>query len=809
MEDSFSPSIVSAVRLAKSFAAKDNHPTYGVSHLVLAMMYEPTGLSDVLKSIDKDVAYVQEWFEVRSEMYQPDETVEGEGIMPDREVTLVIEESERSKIKLGTDYIDAICIFSAIVRDGVIYNSKQLETITVSEEDFLNLYHAPLQLNKLGEDASDETLREIGYCENLLTQQRIDQGSMVVGRDNVIRNIIENLDRQENRGILVIGDSGVGKSAIIKALLHYIANSPNKAYSELNILGLNTSKLLASSTNSSEVVKKLSDVFDKIAKINQSILVIDDLQIITEGRQDSINIINLIASELKNGRTHIIATITGDAYRKTIEKHSINRNLEVILLEELEASLLMQCMENHRTQLVAHYQIKIDKSAIEEAIHSSKRYFKENKLPYGAINLLDKTMATVKMSNINAGRELELLSKELKNIKLKDEHATLKLKYLHKQVSDKVGPILLSKANNFDSTKVSEAKELQKEIKKLISELQKLVASPVTELTSLEVTAVVSYITGIPIGKIQAEEKDRLLNIEKRLELRVKGQNHAISTLSDAIIESRSGLSNPNQPIGSFFFLGPTGTGKTELTKSLAELLFDDDTAMIRFDMSEFKEEHSAALLYGAPPGYVGYEEGGMLVNKIRQKPYSVVLFDEIEKAHSSVYDVFLQIMDEGKIHDKLGREGDFSNAIIIFTSNIGSEWIAEQIEQGNTPTSNQLIEVMSRNFRPEFLGRLTEVVPFAPINEEVAELIFKLHLGNLQKQLLEQKEIELTLTPEAISYLSKKGFSKKYGARPIAGIIRTYIKKVISRMIVAQNIVGGDRILLDYKESSLTWEKL
>ena len=286
-------------------------------------------------------------------------------------------------------------------------------------------------------------------------------------------------------------------------------------------------------------------------------------------------------------------------------------------------------------------------------------------------------------------------------------------------------------------------------------------------------------------------------------------QDHAISTLSDAIIESRSGLSNPKQPIGSFFFLGPTGTGKTELTKSLAELLFDDENAMIRFDMSEFKEEHSAALLYGAPPGYVGYEEGGMLVNKIREKPYSVVLFDEIEKAHASVYDVFLQIMDEGTIHDKLGRAGDFSNSIIIFTSNIGSEWIAEQMSQGIMPTSNQLIDVMSNNFRPEFLGRLTEVVPFAPINKDVAKLIFNLQVKALQRQLQDQKKITLTLTDAATDYLVDKGFSKKYGARPIAGVIRMYLKKVVSRMIVSESIVTEDHVMLDHKDDSFVWEKV
>ena len=289
----------------------------------------------------------------------------------------------------------------------------------------------------------------------------------------------------------------------------------------------------------------------------------------------------------------------------------------------------------------------------------------------------------------------------------------------------------------------------------------------------------------------------------------MKGQDNAISTLSDAIIESRSGLSDAKKPIGSFFFLGPTGTGKTELTKSLAELLFDDENAMIRFDMSEFKEEHSAALLYGAPPGYVGYEEGGLLVTKIRQKPYSVVLFDEIEKAHSSVYDVFLQMMDEGKIHDKLGREGDFSNSIIIFTSNIGSQWITQQIQAGHMPTSNELIEVMSKYFRPEFLGRLTEVVPFSPISESVAQEIFKLHFSRLQKQLSEQKNISIELSPETLSYLTTKGYSPQYGARPIAGVIRMYLKKSISKLIVSEAIKDGDKVIVNLKDGNLLWEPM
>jgi ATP-dependent Clp protease ATP-binding subunit ClpA len=260
-------------------------------------------------------------------------------------------------------------------------------------------------------------------------------------------------------------------------------------------------------------------------------------------------------------------------------------------------------------------------------------------------------------------------------------------------------------------------------------------------------------------------------------------------------MESRSGLTKPGQPIGSFFFLGPTGTGKTELAKSLADFLFGDESAIIRLDMSEFKEEHSAALLYGAPPGYVGYEEGGLLVNKIRQKPYSIVLFDEIEKAHKSVFDVFLQILDEGKLHDRLGKEGDFSNSVVLFTSNIGSDYIVKSFEKEIVPKSNDLIQLMTGHFRPEFLGRLTEIIPFAPINVKSVSRIFDIHLKKELLQLLEKLEISLTISEKDKEKISLMGFSPEYGARPIKGTIRNKLKRPLSRMIIANEIMKGDTV--------------
>ena len=319
---------------------------------------------------------------------------------------------------------------------------------------------------------------------------------------------------------------------------------------------------------------------------------------------------------------------------------------------------------------------------------------------------------------------------------------------------------------------------------------------------------VVAKMTGIPMGNIQSEEREKLSNADQILHKRVVGQNHAIKSILDAIFESRSGLNKKGQPMGSFFFLGPTGTGKTELAKSLADFLFNDETAMLRFDMSEYKEEHSVALLYGAPPGYVGYEEGGLLVNQIRQHPYSVVLFDEIEKAHKSVFDLFLQILDEGKLHDRLGRVGDFSNSLIIFTSNIGSEYIFKSFGEGKVPTHDQLLEVMQGQFRPEFLARLTEIVPFSPITPEMINRIFDIHIKNLLKTLNEQN-ISLEIDDTARKYVTSVGFNAHYGARPILGIIRKEIRRPLSKLIIAGTIVPGDKVTMKYDEEQkqIVWD--
>ncbi|MCD9610821.1 AAA family ATPase [Tenacibaculum maritimum] len=809
-EIDYSPSLLASLKIAKTMANHEKHATYGVAHVVMAMFIEPTGLKEILESLGKDAGYIAEWFEVRKEMYSSEAIFEGD-IEQDDALKKVIEEAERSKIKLGTDTIDAVCVFTAIVREGVVYSKQQIDSLGIKEEDILNQYNVPKNNLILSSEGESELVSSALFAINLKTEKIIKEGALVLGREKEVRSILENLERSENKGTLLVGDSGVGKTAVINAFVKELSGNQDDYIQNTLIFGLNVPKLLANSTSENDVSKKIVELFENLNKLeNQCILVIDDLQVLLENSSGKSNMVsNVLNAQLNDGAVNLIFTITSDAYRKNLEKHPIKSKLEIVQLEELEHFVLVKCLEKHKERLENHSEIKISEKAMEETIHLSKRYFKEKKLPYGAIDLLDRTVAAVKMSNHSVEGEVEKLREQFQQIIEEEVFAWPDLHLLFRSVFKKVSVVVTSKLTKNYVFLEEDTKEVKIEkTRELLKELAIVATEKITVITPVEIEAIVADLTGIPIGKIQAEEKERLLGIETKLQERVKGQDNAIVTLSDAIIESRSGLSNPKQPIGSFFFLGPTGTGKTELTKSLAELLFDDENAMIRFDMSEFKEEHSAALLYGAPPGYVGYEEGGMLVNKIREKPYAVVLFDEIEKAHSSVYDVFLQIMDEGTIHDKLGRSGDFSNAIIIFTSNIGSQWIAEQMEKGIKPSSNELIEVMAQHFRPEFLGRLTEVVPFAPIDEKVARDIFKLHFAKLQAQLKKQKNIRLNLSEEALGFLAKKGYSKKYGARPIAGVIRTYIKKVVSKFIVSEQVKNGEGILLDYKDEQLIWEQ-
>jgi ATP-dependent Clp protease ATP-binding subunit ClpB len=420
-------------------------------------------------------------------------------------------------------------------------------------------------------------------------------------------------------------------------------------------------------------------------------------------------------------------------------------------------------------------------------------------------------MSVLKTSGETFLKEKESLINKLQVLKtnekeLTEEQLLKEANWFLQDLSKKTTFLMVVDDQN--SQDFEKSKPLFQYIESLLQTLEEKALDKRVHIEAFDLSLVIAQKTGIPVGKLKEEEKTKLNSIEEVLGQRVIGQDHCIATVAGSILESRSGLSKSGQPIASFFFLGPTGTGKTELAKSLAEFLFQDETAIIRFDMSEFKEEHSAALLYGAPPGYVGYEEGGLLVNKIRQKPYSIVLFDEIEKAHTSVYDVFLQIMDEGKLHDRLGKEGDFSNAIILFTSNIGADHIVESFNRNEIPTSTSLMEIMGRFFRPEFLGRLTEIVPFAPISKVNALKIFEVHLKKEFMDLLKTINITVDIPMEVKMHLAESGYNAKYGARPIKSIIRSHLRRPLAKKIISGEVQEGDKMTVSIENGEVHWTK-
>ena len=519
----------------------------------------------------------------------------------------------------------------------------------------------------------------------------------------------------------------------------------------------------------------------------------------------------ILKNELSKGRLQLLATSSIDGYTKNIEtdKEMVSK-LEKITIEEPTADLSLRILKGAIAAYEDYHKLTVDETVMSDAIRLAKRYLTEKSLPDSAFDLIDRTMAQVKTMNDLTGSIIEDLRGKLENVKGRadnkgaaDEALMKELDWLNYELFNKVSCILLAGVDSdTDFSKIATVQERLDFLSGILDKLSELSAEKRTELKSDDLSAVVAKQTGIPLGKVQTKERDRLMGAEETLKKRVVGQDHAVKKVLDAVYEARSGLSKKGQPMGSFFFLGPTGTGKTELAKALATFLFGDESALIRFDMSEFKEEHSVALLYGAPPGYVGYEEGGLLVNKIRQNPYSVVLFDEIEKAHKSVFDLFLQILDEGKLHDRLGRVGDFSNALILFTSNIGAQTIVEKFNSGIIPENNELMDIMQGFFRPEFLARLTEIVPFSPITDKIVVSIFDIHLKGLLK-LLEEQNITLTLTPEARQAIALRGYNQQYGARPVLGVIRKELRHPISKMMIAGKVKPGDNIEVQLDKES------
>ncbi len=732
--------------IANSYAEEFRSDAIYPAHLFKAILHKEMGLVRFLESdLDKDYYYLLDWADVQIQLAP-------RAVRPMRDLAYsdeseeVLREAENYKVKFNLEETEPVCVLAALVTPGVGFSFDQLKTLPLTPSDIsakmgggANVeapYMEGAELQKSSPAKGKGALAK--YCTNLTAVAQAGNLDNVVGFEKEISIIYEILGRKTKANLLITGEAGVGKTSLVHGFVRELAAGKVPGFLDGAVAyELETAALGGDAQYKGEVEDRFKSIINEVEEMPNAVLIIEKIDKLFDKQGTLYGCSTLLKNELSKGRLQLICTSSIDGYTKNIEtdKEMVS-NLERIMIEEPTADLTMEILKGIMPSYEEYHGLKVSEEVMTESIRLAKRYLTEKCLPASAIDLLDRTMAHVKVEN-------DLGDAEKKH----------------------------------------------------------------TDLTSEDMTAVVAKQTGIPLGKVQTQERDRLLGGEEELKKRVVGQDHAVKKVLDAVFEARSGLNKKGQPMGSFFFLGPTGTGKTELSKALAEFLFGDESALLRFDMSEFKEEHSVALLYGAPPGYVGYEEGGLLVNKIRQTPYSVVLFDEIEKAHKSVFDLFLQILDEGKLHDRLGRVGDFSNALILFTSNIGAQQIVEKFNSGVIPENNELMDIMQSYFRPEFLARLTEIVPFSPITEQTVTKIFDIHMKGLLK-LLDEQNITLELTDEARKTIALRGFNQQYGARPILGIIRKELRHPISKMIISGKIKSGDHVTVSVdKEGKVKFE--
>lgn len=798
-------------QIAGSFAKEYCSDAIYPAHLFKALLHKEVGLVRFIETdLDKDYFYLQDWADVQMQL-APRATRAMGDLKLSSEAEDVMEEAENYKMKFGLSECEPVCVLASIVTPGVGFSFDQLKTLPLTASEICAKMgnasgaEAPSGVSMpAGSSASSSKGMIAKYCIDKVAEQKSGKVAAVIGFEKEISTIYEILGRKTKANLLITGEAGVGKTSLVNGFVAQLAAGHVPGFlSKAAAYEVDTAAIAADAQYKGEVEDRFKKLLQEIEEQENAVLIIESIDKMFDRQGSLFGASSILKQELGKGNLLLLCTSSVDGFTKHIEtdKEFVTK-LEKITVEEPNADLCLRILKGALPAYEEFHHLTVSEDVIEDAIRLAKRYLTEKALPDSAFDLIDRTLSQLKtMNDMTQGdieafqNRLDALKEDAKTKEATDDVLMKDLEWLDYEIRNQINCILTAGLDSdVDFSKIATVEERIENLTQTLDTLAELSADKRTALKSSDLFAVVAKQTGIPLGKVQTKERDRLMGAEETLKKRVVGQDHAVKKVLDAVFESRSGLNKKGQPMGSFFFLGPTGTGKTELSKSLAAFLFGDESSLLRFDMSEFKEEHSVALLYGAPPGYVGYEEGGLLVNKIRQKPYSVVLFDEIEKAHKSVFDLFLQILDEGKLHDRLGRVGDFSNALILFTSNIGSQFIVDSFNSGKVPENNDLMDIMQNYFRPEFLGRLTEIVPFSPITEETVTRIFEIHLKGLLK-LLEEQNIQLTMTPEAKHHIAMMGFNPQYGARPVIGIIRKELRHPLSKLIISGEIKAGDTV--------------
>jgi len=842
-----------AVQDGQSIARRAGHPAYEPEHLAQALLGQEEGVVEpILRKIGADPKLVAS--RVEEALRKLPRVQGGEGATLSQRLLKLSDKAEDEAKALKDEYVSTEHLLIALAQDRGAAG-EALKATGVTRDRVLAVLKEVRGAGRITTQDPESTYRALEkYGRDLTDAARSGKLDPVIGRDEEIRRVIQVLSRRTKNNPVLIGDPGVGKTAIVEGLARRMVDGDvPEGLKGKRLVMLDLGAMVAGAKYRGEFEERLKAVLKEIAAAEGEVVVfIDELHTLVgagkaEGAMDAGN---MLKPALARGDLHCIGATTLDEYRKHIEKDAaLERRFQPVLVGEPTVHDTISILRGLKERYEVHHGVRIQDTALVAAATLSHRYIADRFLPDKAIDLMDEACSRLRMEIDSMPTEIDDLRRKMIQLEIEreglkkesDPHSKERLAVIEREVSHLREEFTQLKAHwdlekesisrvrgmkeklerarteqaaaerHSDLNRAAELKfgiipQLEKEITQQnakLAELQKKQKFLKEEVDAEDIAEVVAKWTHIPVSRLMESELQKLVHMEERLGLRVIGQRTAIEAVSNAVRRARSGLQDPNRPIGSFIFLGPTGVGKTETAKALAEFLFDDDTAMVRIDMSEYMEKHSVARLIGAPPGYIGYDEGGQLTEAVRRRPYSVILFDEIEKAHHDVFNVLLQILDEGRLTDSQGRTVDFKNTVLIMTSNIGSAHLQEGKESLDERSRGLVMEALRGHFRPEFLNRVDETVIFEPLQRKDMTAIVDLQISRLRK-LLEEKRLSLELTEAAREFLAERGYDPSYGARPLKRAIQKFLQDPLALKVLNGELAPGDTVLVDAGRDAL-----